>query len=179
MTRLLYPLLLAAALAGCGGGASIGLGFGDDDGDPFFYRGQRTSNRSGAVTISQAAPDPRLNGLFSASDVQLSDVLRFRADGTLPQTCRFRFSNLQQTSGQVSGIFGEVRYLPDSTVVSEVLLNVASQEFRQDGSAARVDRAGNQVVFEGLRFVSTERTGQVFVLTGTIPIRTDFRDPGC
>lgn len=174
----LAMVLLAGTLAGCGGGVSIGLGFGDDDEDFFFFR-PRTSGRSGSVTVSRAAPDPRLDGVFSARDVLLSEAARFRAFDGYPQTCRFRFDNLQQESGQVAGMSGEIRYLPDSTEVRDVFLSVAGQQFRQEGSGAAVDRAASQVVFDGQAFVSTQRTGQAFVLAGAIPIRSDFRDAGC
>jgi hypothetical protein len=60
-----------------------------------------------------------------------------------------------------------------------VFLNVANQDFRQDGSAVTIDNATNEVVFNGLPFASLERTGQTFVMTGRIPIRTDFREVGC
>jgi hypothetical protein len=169
-------VLLAGTLAGCGGGVSIGLG--EDDEDFFFFR-PRTSGRAGSVTVSRAAPDPRLDGVFSARDVLLSEPARFRAVGDYPETCRFRFDNLQQESGQVAGMAGEIRYLPDSTTVRDVVLSVAGQEFRHEGSGAAVDRAANQVVFDGQAFTSTQRTGQTFVLAGAIPIRTDFRDAGC
>lgn len=173
-----FALLLTA----CGGG-SVGVGIGgdvgDDDVDEFFHYPPRSSGRAGAVTISRATPEVRLDGVYSARDVQLSEVLRFRAGSDYPETCRFRFSNLQQESGQVSGIFGEVRYLPNSTVVRDVFLNVANQDFRQDGSAVTIDNATNQVVFNGLPFASLERTGQTFVMTGRIPIRTDLREVGC
>lgn len=179
--NLLVVSLLAATLSACGGGdVGVGVGVGDDGGfDDFHDYPPRSSNRAGSVTISRATPEVRLNGVYSARDVQLSEVLRFRATAGSPETCRFRFSNLQQESGQVSGIFGEVRYLPNSTVVREVYLNVANQDFRQDGSAVSIDNTGNQVVFNGLPFASLERTGQTFVLTGTVPIRTDFREVGC
>ncbi|HEX2546218.1 MAG TPA: hypothetical protein VHL79_15165 [Ramlibacter sp.] len=181
MNRRLGMVVLAAVLAGCGGGVDVGVGVGiGDEPDDFRFFPARSSGRAGSVTVLQAQPNNLINGVFSSRDVLLSEVLRFRATSTTPETCRFVFGNLPSESGQVAGMTGEVRYLPNSTVVHDVLLNLNGQQFRQDGSAVRVDRVNSQVVFEGLPFLSTVNgVAYALVLRGTLPIRTDLRDPGC
>lgn len=174
--RSLLPCALAALLAGCGGGVSIG--FFDDDFDheePFLEFRPFPSGRAGSVTVT-AASDAALNGTYGSASTSVSRVLRFSGD---PQTCRFRFDGLREpASGRVMA--GEIRYLPDTFTVLTSIVAIGFEEFRVDGGTGAVfDRTNARVSFSGATLASVRGNGQSVTLTGDVPLTLEARPSGC
>jgi hypothetical protein len=170
--RLLSSSVLAlstvALLSACGGG-----------GDVFFDNEPHSSGRSGSVTVT-AAGDPNLNGVYSSSDVQLNDVVKFNPIGGDPETCRSRFSGLAQAPGAQRLMDGDIRYLPGTTALQVTFVSINTIEFRLQGTQnATVDRANNVVTYAGAVLTSTQGSGQSITMTGTIPLRAENKPEGC
>ena len=173
--RLPALALAAALLSSCGGGVSIGVGDFDDFDDfgfhPLFRLGRPAS-------LEVASSEPLLAGTYSTSDVRVTDVLRFSADGPEPETCRFRFDGLEQ-AGSRRPLDGEIRYLPDSNELRSTIVFIGGFEFRLDGTTgATVDRTSHQVVYSGATLPSTQGNGQTVTLTGAVPMEQG-RPGGC
>lgn len=159
-------LSLVALLSACGGGG------GDFKNEP------HPSGRSGALTVS-AAGNAVLNGLYTASDVQLNDIVKFNPIGGDPETCRTHFSGLVQTPGGRM-MDGDIRYLPGTNLLRATFVSIDTIEFKMDNSTgAAVDRSNNVVTFTGAVLNSTQGSGQTITLTGSVPIRAENKPEGC
>jgi hypothetical protein len=120
-----------------------------------------------------------LNGTYSSDDARLTNVFRFRARGSTPETCRFQFEGLRQPD---TGAFmnGEIQYLPDTDKLRASFVVIAGREFRVDGNnGVTLDRATNSIVYKGAVLTSTQGTGQAITLTGSIPMRNERKPTGC
>lgn len=169
---ILVPTVLAAALAGCGGGISFWIGdddFDDDWWDPAF------SGR--ASTLAVDGSDNLLDGTWGSDDTELTRVLRFAATALVPQTCRFQFYGLRQ-EGEDRTLDGEVRYSPDTFIPRTVFIGIGPREYRLDGGDWRVDRTAERVVFEGAELRSLGVPDETLTLTGSVPLPAR-RDAGC
>jgi hypothetical protein len=169
---------IAALLSACGGG-SVAIGdFGGDD--PFDLHPPRSSGRPASVTVD-AATEPAFVGLYSATDVPVTSVLRFFPQDGDPETCRFRFIGLQQQQSRVERVMdGEIRYLPNTSELRTAFVVINTLEFRHDGtSGATVDRANNLVTFDDAVFRSTQGSNDTVTVTGSIPLRNEAKPAGC
>lgn len=161
-------LSLVALLAGCGGSDE---GIIVDDRDP------TASGLSASLTVTSAS-NVALNGLYSTDNVFLNNVTKVNPIGGDPETCRFRFSNLQQ-QGSTRSLKGDVRYIPGTDDLRTTFIDIDTIGFVLEGTTgARVDRANNRVVFAGAVLTSTQGTGQTITLNGAVPMRGD-RPEGC
>ena len=161
-TRSFALLAVAAALSACGGG---------DDDDPF------PSALNAQVVISSGT-EVALNGTYSSTTIALNEVEKFNPIGGDPETCRFRFSGLQQT-GSSRLMDGDIRYIPGTNELRTTFISINGTEFRLQGTAqAAVDKVNNEIDFTGATLTSTQGTGATVVLTGSIPMRGN-RPEGC
>lgn len=172
MVRSVLVPVLAGALAGCGGGVSFF--FGDDD---WWEPGWDAGFSGRAASLAVDATEEALDGTWSTRDTELTQVLRFAATGSEPQTCRFQFYGLRQ-EGQDRSLDGEVRYLPDSFVRRTVFIGIGQREYRLDGGNWWVDRANERVVFDGALLRSLDGAGETLSLTGDVPLPR-WRETGC
>ncbi len=158
----LMILASAGLLTACGGG-------GDDDPAP--------TPRGASVVVSSAG-DATLNGTYSSNAISLNDVEKVNPIGGDPETCRFRFSGLQQT-GTSRLMDGDIRYIPGNNELRVTFVSINGVEFRLQGTTgAVVDRGSNEIDYNGAVLTSTQGTGQTITLTGSIPMRTG-RPEGC
>ena len=156
-------LAAAALLAACGGG-------GDDD-DPF------PTTRNGAVTVTSAT-DSQFNGVYASNTVSLNEVVKFNPIGGDPETCRFRFSGLQQ-AGANRLMDGDIRYIPGNNEVRTTFVSINGVEYRLQGTpGASVDRANDEIDYTGAVLTSTAGSGATITLTGSIPM-LGGRPEGC
>jgi len=156
-------LAIAGLLSACGDG-------GDDD-DP------APTAINASVGVS-AAGDAALNGTYSSNTIALSEVDKVNPIGGDPETCRFRFSGLQQ-AGTSRLMDGDIRYIPGTNELRTTFVSIAGTEFRLQGTAnAAVDHTNNEVDYTGATLVSTQGTGQTITLTGSIPM-LGGRPEGC
>lgn len=164
--RILSATALAVsvlALAGCGGGG--------DNGDP------APTTLSAGITVSSAT-DASLNGGYASNNVSLNEVEKVNPIGGEPETCRFRFSGLQQ-AGTGRLMDGDIRYIPGTTETRASFISIAGIEFRLQGTNnAMVDKPNNRIVYSGAQFLSTQGTGGVIIVTGSIPM-LGGRPEGC
>lgn len=162
----LIALASAGLLAACGGGDGDG-----DSGDP-------SPTARGASVVVSAAGDTALNGTYSSSTVSLNEVEKFNPVGGEPETCRFRFSGLQQT-GSTRLMDGDIRYIPGTTETRVTFVSINGVEFRLQGTTgAVVDKGASEIDYNGAVLTSTQGSGQTITLTGSIPMRTG-RPEGC
>src|SRR6478609_2428399 len=142
MKKISLSLLVlgtAGLLAACGG---------SDSGDP------GPTPRSASVVVT-AATDAALNGTYSASTVSLNDVEKFNPVGGEPETCRFRFSGLQQ-AGSTRLMDGDIRYIPGTTETRTTFVSINGVEFRLQGTTgAFVDKPNNEIDYTGAVLTST------------------------
>ena len=161
----LLVLGTAGLLAACGG---------SDSGDP-------APTPRGASVVVSGATDTSLNGTYSATTVSLNDVEKFNPIGGEPETCRFRFSGLQQV-GSTRLMDGDIRYIPGTTETRTTFVSINGNEFRLQGTTgAVVDKGSNEIDYNGAVLTSTlDVVGAkpTIVLTGSIPMRTG-RPEGC
>jgi hypothetical protein len=163
-TAVAFSVLLAA----CGGG---------DEGIIVEEHDPSPSGMAASVTAS-AATDATLNGIYASSNINLNNVTKVNPIGGEPETCRFRFSGLQQ-AGSNRLMDGDVRYLPGTNALRTTVISIATIEFRLLGTTgATVDKANNQVTFAGAIFTSTTGSGATITLTGSIPMLPN-RPEGC
>ena len=174
---LLSTVLVAGLLSACGGGVSIGF-FDDDDDDGFFDDRAIPSGRPASMAV-QAATDTRLVGTYTSDDTRLTQVFRFSARGATPETCRFQFEGLQETTARLP-MGGEIQYLPDTDTVHASFLVVDFREYRVAGSSAvTLDRATNAIVFNQAVLTATRDAGREITVTGTIPMLNLAKPAGC
>lgn len=169
---ILVPAVLAATLAGCGGGVSFWVGDDDDDDDwwdPVF------SGRSSTLTVDGS--DDLLDGTWSSTNTEVTQVLRFPETGFDPATCRFQFYGLRQ-EGEDRYLDGEVRYLPDSFVRRTVFIGIGSREYRLDGGDWSIDRTAEEVVFQGAVLRGLDDVDETLTVTGSVPLPAT-RASGC
>jgi hypothetical protein len=156
----------AAVLSACGG-----------DDDPFESNDPTVTNQRAEVTVAGSVP--ALNGLYSTTTVSLNNVVKVNPVGGDPETCRTRFAGLLQFNGGNRLMDGDIRYIPGSNELRTTVISIAGAEYRMLGSAqASVDRANNEIDFNGASFTSTQGTGATLTLVGSIPMRTG-RPEGC
>ncbi len=166
MTRFQTPFILvtvaaAALLSACGGS--------NDDPAP--------TPKNATLTITNAS-DATLNGVYSTSTLSLTDVEKVNPIGGDPETCRFRFSGLQQ-AGTNRLMDGDIRYIPGNTEVRVTFIAINSVEFRLQGSTnAAADRTNNEIDYTGATLTSTQGTAQTLGLTGSVPMNSG-RPEGC
>jgi hypothetical protein len=155
--------LSVLALAACGGG--------DDDNEP------APTALSAGMTVSSAS-DAVLNGGYSSTNVSLNEVEKVNPIGGEPETCRFRFSGLQQ-AGTTRLMDGDIRYIPGTSDLRATFVSINGVEFRLQGTNnAAVDRVNGRVVYNGAQMTSTQGSGGVIIVTGTIPM-LGGRPEGC
>ena len=172
MTRILpsaTALAFTALLSACGGG---------DEGIIVENKEPTPSGLAASATVAGASgTDSVLNGAYATSNVSLNNVTKVNPIGE-HETCRFRFSGLQQT-GSTRLMDGDVRYLPGTNALDTTFVSIATIEFRLEGTTgATVDKVNNRVVFTNAVLTSTQGTGRTITLTATIPMRGD-RPEGC
>lgn len=161
--RTFVLMAAAAALTACGGG-------GDND-DP------SPTPINASVTLASAT-EPALNGVYSSTTIALNEVNKFNPIGGEPETCRFRFSGLQQ-AGSTRLMDGDIRYIPGTNESRVTFISINGTEFRLQGTAGTfVDKLNNEVDYNGAVLTSTQGTGATVTLTGSIPMRGD-RPEGC
>jgi hypothetical protein len=163
-------LAVLLSLTACGGGDDEGVFV--DEREPF------ATGLPATVTVTQSGA-PALNGTYSSNNIFLNNVTKVNPIDAR-ETCRMRFTGLaQQVSGSDRVMSGDLRYIPGSVDLHTAFASISSIEFRLDGTAgARVDRAGNRIVFTNAVLTSTQGTGQSITLTGAIPLLGD-RPEGC
>ncbi|TWO70560.1 hypothetical protein FN976_13420 [Caenimonas sedimenti] len=153
---------VAAALSACGGG---------DDNEPF------PSALNAQVAVASGT-EAALNGTYSSNTVSINDVEKFNPIGGDPETCRFRFSGLQQT-GSSRLMDGDIRYIPGTNELRVTFISINGTEFRLQGTAqAAVDKVNNEIDYTGATLTSTQGTGATITLSGSIPMRGN-RPEGC
>jgi hypothetical protein len=168
-------LFLVSSLAACGGGLQLDFGSHDDE-DPF------ASGRAATATVS-AATETVLDGTYSSTDVELTDVERFNSTDPANDFCRFRFGGLRQ-SGSSRELAGTISYSPTSSTRSTnelrtTTVTVGGDDYTLTGpSGGSVDTAGDRVLFAGAVLSTTSGATQRITLTADIPMRTD-RPRGC
>ncbi|MDB5897509.1 MAG: hypothetical protein JWP41_1111 [Ramlibacter sp.] len=169
-TSSLIALSTLALLSACGGG--------NDGGD--FQNDPRSSGQSGSVAVVASAPDAVLNGTYGSTDVALNDVVKVNPIGGEPETCRTRFSGLQQTGG-TRKMDGDIRYIPGTNLVRTTFVSIDTVEFRLQGEspAQTIDRAANRVTYTNAVLTSTNGNGRTITLNGTVPVRAANKPEGC
>lgn len=173
VVRLLSSSLLCAALlAGCGGGVTFFVG---DDGDHDDEWDLVFSGRNASIVVD--ATENRLDGTWSTTDTELTQVLRFNATTADPQTCRFQFYGLRQ-QGEDRFLDGEARYLPDTAAPRTLFIGIGAREYRVDGTGWTVSRTTDRVNFNGAVARSLQVTGETIILDGSVPLPRS-RDAGC
>jgi hypothetical protein len=161
--RTLALIAVAAALSACGGS--------DDNDDP-------TPTAANASVLISAATDAVLNGTYSSNTVALNNVSKFNPIGGDPETCRFRFSGLQQ-QGSSRLMDGDIRYIPGTNELRTTFISMNGVEFRLSGTAqAAVDKINNEIDFTGATLTSTQNATGTVMLTGSIPMKGG-RPEGC
>jgi hypothetical protein len=156
-------LSVVSLLAACGG---------DDNNNDLA-----PTARNASVTIASAT-DAQLNGVYSSNTVSLNEVTKVNPIGGDPETCRFRFSGLQQ-AGSSRLMDGDIRYIPGTNELRVTFISIAGVEFRLQGTDnAAVDKPNNEIDYTGATLVSTQGTGATVTLTGSIPMRSP-RPEGC
>lgn len=166
----LAALAVAAFLTACGG---------SDEGVIVEEKDPTPSGRAASLTVSGATgADLAFNGIYSSSDVNLNNVTKVNPVGSDPETCRFEFTGLTQ-AGSSRQLVGDVRYLPGTSSLHEVMAAVDTTEYGMTGTTgATVDRNAGTVTFNGAVLTSRQGTGRSITLTGTVPMRPD-RPEGC
>jgi hypothetical protein len=161
--KVLAPLAATGLLlTGCGGGDS-------NDPDDLVPTG-----RSASVVVSNAS-SPALNGTYSSSSINLTQVLKINPIGGDPEVCKFRFSGLQGPGGVFMD--GDVRYLPGTNALRVMFTSIATIPFSSsDTTNAIVDRPGDRITFNGKVF--NPGTPSSITVTGTIPLPLG-RPEGC
>jgi hypothetical protein len=173
VVRLLsLSVATAALLAGCGGGVTFFVGDDDDHDHPWE---PVFSGRNSSIVID--GTDNRLDGTWSTTNTELTQVLRFNATPSDPQTCRFQFYGLRQ-EGQDRFLDGEVRYLPDTGAPRTVFIGIGPREYRVNGGPVTVNRTTDRVNFNGAIAQSLQVPGETITLTGGVPLPRE-RDAGC
>jgi len=160
--RFLVPAVATAVLAACGGGSDIE----PDDLVPTL--------RPASVFVSNATT-PALNGTYSTTSINLTQVVKFNPIGEDPERCSFRFSGLQGPNGVLMD--GDIRYLPGTFIVHTMFMSIAGVQFGiAEGANTAVDRANDEIDFTGKVF--NPGTPQSLTLTGSIPMPLG-RPEGC
>jgi hypothetical protein len=161
--KILAPMAAAGlVLTACGGGDSNG----PDDLIP--------TGRSATVVVSNAST-PALNGTYTSTSINLTEVVKLNRIGSEPEYCKFRFSGLQGPGGVFMD--GDVRYLPGTNAIHVMFTSIAAVQFSATGATnAVVDRPNDRVTFAGKVF--NPGTPTSITLTGTIPLPFG-RPEGC
>lgn len=160
--RFVAPAIALAVLSACGGGSDIS----PDDLVPTL--------RAASVVVSNAST-PSLNGTYSTSSINLTQVVKFNPIGAPAETCRFRFSGLQGPGGVFMD--GDIRYRPGTFIVETMFMSIAGVEFGiAEGSNTAVDRPNNEIDFMGKVFNPGQL--QTVTVTGSIPMPLG-RPEGC
>jgi hypothetical protein len=160
--RSLAPALLLVLLSACGGGS-------DNDPDDLV-----PTLRPATVVVSNAST-PALNGTYSTSSINLTQVIKENPVGEPPEICRFRFSGLQGPGGRVMD--GDIRYRPGTFVLEAMFTSIAAIEFStSDGTNTAVDRPNNEIDLTGKVF--NPGTVSSITVTGSIPMPLG-RPEGC
>jgi hypothetical protein len=161
--KAIVPALLVVLLPACGGGG------GNDPNDLV------PTLRPASVAVSNAST-PALNGTYSTSSIDLTQVVKVNPIGAPAETCRFRFSGLQGPGGRLMD--GDVRYRPGTFVVETMFTSIAGIEFSiAEGSNTVIDRANNKVDLNGKVFNPDTPLSSITV-TGSIPLPLG-RPEGC
>lgn len=155
--------LCAAAvsmLAACGGG---------DDPDP--------TDRNTLLTVT-AATDSSFNGVYSSSETSLSDVQRIERIGAT-DGCQFTFENIRKVGESSVSVTGRIRYIKEESILNEYSFAINGVSYASGtGANTVVDRAANQIRFNGAVVESAEADANTITLTGNVPMRGD-RPSGC
>jgi hypothetical protein len=168
----LAPLAAAALLSACGGGISVDI---VDDGG---FEDSFSSGRTGTVTVA-SPQDERFSGTYTTDDVLLTRVIRVRAVGDLPVTCRFQFAGLKLVD-RPAYMDGEIRYRPDSNVVVSSFVAINGLEYRlSDSPAVTVNHDAFRVRFTDATLSVPRNTTETITMTGFIPYRANDLPPGC
>lgn len=171
--RAIFPAAaLALLLTACGGG-------GDDEGVFVEERDPSASGLSASVNVV-APPSTALSGTYASTNIFLNNVTKVDPIGAPVETCRFRFSALEQQGvTPARRMDGDIRYLPGTNALDSTVVSINTIEFKMNGTTgATIDRANNRVIYDGAVLTSTQSTGQSITLTGAIPMRGD-RPEGC
>ena len=169
--RVIAPVAaLALLLTACGGGDEGAI---VEERDPF------ASGLSATVNVVAPAATG-LSGAYASNNIFLNNVTKVDPIGAPVETCRFRFSALeQQVPGSTRRMDGDIRYLPGTNALENTVVSINTIEFGFSGTTgATVDRANNRIVYDGAVLTSTQGTGQTITLTGAIPMRGN-RPEGC
>lgn len=172
--RALAPAAaLAVLLSACGGGG------GDDEGVFVEERDPSASGLSASVNVAAPA-STSLSGTYASTNIFLNNVTKVDPIGSPVETCRFRFSALEQQGvTPARRMDGDIRYLPGTNALENTVVSINTIEFAMAGTTgATIDRANNRVIYDGAVLTSTQSTGQSITLTGAIPMRGD-RPEGC
>ena len=160
--RFIVPAIALAVLSACGGGSGIE----PDDLVPTL--------RSASVVASNAST-PALNGTYSTTSINLTQVVKFNPIGAPAETCRFRFSGLQGPNGVLMD--GDIRYRPGTFIVETMFTSINTVEFSiAEGSNTAVDRPNNEI--DLMAKVFNPGTLQTITVTGSIPMPLG-RPEGC
>jgi hypothetical protein len=170
--RAIFPAAaLALLLSACGGGGDEGIFV--EDRDP------SASGLSASVNVAAPA-STALSGTYATNDNFLNNVTKVDPIGAPVETCRFRFSALEQQGvTPARRMDGDIRYLPGTNALESTVVSINTIEFAMAGTTrAIVDKPNNRVIYDGAVLTSTQATGQSITLTGAIPMRGD-RPEGC
>ncbi len=172
--RAIFPAAaLALLLSACGGGG------GDDEGVFVEDRDPSASGLSASVAVAAPAAS-QLSGTYASTNIFLNNVTKVDPIGAPVETCRFRFSALEQQGvTPARRMDGDIRYLPGTNALESTVVSINTIEFSMAGTTgATIDRTNNRVIYNGAVLASTQNTGQSITLTGSIPMRGD-RPEGC
>lgn len=170
--RAIFPAAaLALLLSACGGGGDEGIFV--EDRDP------SASGLSASVNVAAPA-STALSGTYATNNIFLNNVTKVDPIGAPVETCRFRFSALEQQGvTPARRMDGDIRYLPGTNALESTVVSINTIEFAMAGTTrAIVDKPNNRVIYDGAVLTSTQATGQSITLTGAIPMRGD-RPEGC
>lgn len=158
----IVPAIAAAVLSACGGGS-------DNDADDLV-----PTLRPASVVVSNAST-PALNGTYSTTSINLTEVIKWNPIGAPAETCRFRFSGLQGPNGVFMD--GDIRYRPGTFIVDSMFMSIRTIEFSiSEGSNTFVDRPNHEIDFTAKVF--NPGTLQSVTVTGSIPMPLG-RPEGC
>lgn len=161
--KVLAPVFAMGLLvSACGGGDSNS----PDDLVP--------TGRAATVVVSNAS-SPALNGTYSTTSINLTQVVKVNPIGGDPEVCKFRFSGLQGPGGVFMD--GDVRYLPGTTALRAMFASIAGVQFSSDNTTnATVDKPNNEIDFAAKVF--NPGTPSSITVTGSIPLPLG-RPEGC